>query len=121
VPDLAAEKGETTRWQPVSQTLMARLGEHAAERHAEPDRPLLRYSTGAPLTSRRYDHLWVGIRAELPWAAAHGVSTHWLRHTTLTWVERNFGYATVRDLRPRRAARRRRSLAGEPHSLAPGD
>jgi len=24
------------------------------------------------------------------------VSTHWLRHTTLTWVERNFGYAVAR-------------------------
>ena len=24
------------------------------------------------------------------------ISTHWLRHTTLTWVERNFGYATAR-------------------------
>ena len=23
-------------------------------------------------------------------------STHWLRHTTLTWVERNFSYATAR-------------------------
>ncbi|SFT04873.1 MULTISPECIES: hypothetical protein [Saccharopolyspora] len=25
-----------------------------------------------------------------------GVSTHWLRHTTLTWVERNHGYAIAR-------------------------
>ncbi len=24
------------------------------------------------------------------------ISTHWLRHTTLTWVERNFGYAIAR-------------------------
>jgi hypothetical protein len=24
------------------------------------------------------------------------VSTHWLRHTTLTWVERRFGYAVAR-------------------------
>ena len=31
-----------------------------------------------------------------PWVAAHGISTHWLRHTTLTWVERNFGYAVAR-------------------------
>jgi len=26
----------------------------------------------------------------------HGVSTHWLRHTTLTWVERHFGYGVAR-------------------------
>ncbi len=24
------------------------------------------------------------------------VTMHWLRHTTLTWVERNFGYAIAR-------------------------
>ena len=29
-------------------------------------------------------------------AAAQNVSTHWLRHTTLTWVERHFGYAVTR-------------------------
>lgn len=34
--------------------------------------------------------------ASSPWVAAQQVSTHWLRHTTLTWVERNFGYAVAR-------------------------
>ena len=24
------------------------------------------------------------------------ISTHWIRHTTLRWVERNFGYAIAR-------------------------
>jgi hypothetical protein len=24
------------------------------------------------------------------------MSTHWLRHTTLTWVERHFGYGIAR-------------------------
>jgi hypothetical protein len=32
----------------------------------------------------------------VPWVATQQVSTHWLRHTTLTWVERNFGYAVAR-------------------------
>jgi hypothetical protein len=32
----------------------------------------------------------------LPWVATQQISTHWLRHTTLTWVERNFGYAIAR-------------------------
>ena len=27
--------------------------------------------------------------------ATQQISTHWLRHTTLTWVERNFGYAVA--------------------------
>jgi integrase/recombinase XerC len=89
------EKGETVRWQPVSPTLMSRLIQHAQDRGAEPGGPLLRYADGHPLTTRRYDHLWVRIGRALPWAAAQGVSMHWLRHTTLTWVERNFGYATA--------------------------
>ncbi len=28
--------------------------------------------------------------------ATQQISIHWLRHTTLTWVERNFGYAVAR-------------------------
>jgi hypothetical protein len=28
--------------------------------------------------------------------ATQQISTHWLRHTTLTWVERSFGYAVAR-------------------------
>jgi integrase/recombinase XerC len=57
---------------------------------------LLRYCNGRPLTSRRYDHLWRRIGQHLPWVAAQQVSTHWLRHTTLTWVERTFSYAVAR-------------------------
>lgn len=90
------EKGETVRWQPVSPTLMKRLAEHGQERHAPPDGQLLRYAGGRPITYRRYDHLWTRIGGHLPWVRTQQVSTHWIRHTTLTWVERNFGYATAR-------------------------
>ena len=31
----------------------------------------------------------------LPWVATQGISTHWIRHSVLTWVERNFGYAVA--------------------------
>jgi site-specific recombinase XerD len=86
------EKGKTLRWQPISLDLAARLREHAAGRGAA----LLRYRDGRPLTSRRYDHLWKRLGDRLPWVAAQAVSTHWLRHTTLTWVERNFGYGIAR-------------------------
>lgn len=90
------EKGETIRWQPVSPTLMAHLQHHAQHRHAPTNSQLLRYTNGRPITSRRYDHLWVRIGNRLPWVATQQISTHWLRHTTLTWVERNFGYAIAR-------------------------
>jgi integrase/recombinase XerC len=91
------EKGETVRWQPVSPTLMRRLIEHHEERpSAVTDDHLLRYRTGKPITNRRYDHLWSRLGTHLPWVAAQQISTHWIRHTTLTWVERNFGYAVAR-------------------------
>ena len=73
------------------------LGNHAHHRGAVlPADALLRYRDGRPLTSRRYDHLWRRVGEHLPWVAAQGVSIHWLRHTTLTWVERHFGYGTAR-------------------------
>ena len=118
------EKGETVRWQPVSPTLMRALIGHAEERHAPPDGRLLRYADGRPVTYRRYDGLWVRIGRHLPWVRTQQISTHWLRHTTLTWVERNFGFAIAHayaghtdgaatrqrhlDVRPRDARRGRR-------------
>jgi len=92
---LLREKGETFRWQPVSLTLMAALVKHAEERNSPTDRGLLRYRDGREITDRRYDGLWVRIGRELPWFRNQGISTHWLRHTTLTWVERNFGFAVA--------------------------
>jgi hypothetical protein len=93
---LLREKGETVRWQPVSLTLMGRLVQHGQDRHAPPGGQLLRYADGRPVTSRRYDHLWVRIGRELPWVRTQQISIRWIRHTTLTWVERNFGYAVAR-------------------------
>ena len=84
------------RWQPVSPTLMTHLQQHAQNRKAEPTGQLLRYRNGQPLTYRRYDHLWTRIGQHLPWVAGQQISTHWLRHTTLTWVERHHGYAIAR-------------------------
>lgn len=90
------EKGETVRWQPVSPTLMAHLLAHGDSRGGlESGDGLLRYASGRPISARRYDHLWQRLGEHLPWVATQRVSTHWLRHTTLTWVERNFGYAVA--------------------------
>ncbi|GLZ28233.1 hypothetical protein Lesp02_04230 [Lentzea sp. NBRC 105346] len=94
---LLREKGGVYRRQPVSPTLMTHLLDHATARGSlEPEGPLLRYKNGRPLTTRRYDGLWKRICDHLAWAGHEGgVSTHWLRHTTLTWVERNFGLAVA--------------------------
>jgi integrase/recombinase XerC len=90
------EKGDTARWQPVSPTLMSHLLAHGQSRGGlAPGRPLLRYANGNPLSSRRYDYLWRRLGHHLPWVATQQVSMHWIRHTTLTWVERHFGFATA--------------------------
>ncbi|MGW5082073.1 tyrosine-type recombinase/integrase [Micromonospora echinospora] len=91
------EKGETVRWQPVSPTLARQLAHHFEDRGgAAPTERLLRYRNGRPITSRRHDYLWQRLGKHLPWVATQQISSHWLRHTTLTWVERNFGYAVAR-------------------------
>ncbi|WP_312024900.1 hypothetical protein [Kibdelosporangium aridum] len=93
---------------------------------------MLRYRNGKPITTRRYDYLWVRIGKHLPWVATQQISTHWLRHTTLTWVERNFGYAFARHAENtsdtgttttyvratlEEVATARAALTGEPHPL----
>ena len=91
------EKGGTLRWQPITRDLACHLADHARARGVvQPTDGLLRFRDGRRLTSRRYDHLWKRIGEQLPWVAAQGISTHWLRHTTLTWVERHFGYGIAR-------------------------
>jgi integrase/recombinase XerC len=90
------EKGETVRWQPVSPTLMSHLLAHGDSRGGlDSGQRLLRYASGRAISSRRYDYLWQRLGRELPWVATQHVSMHWIRHTTLTWVERNFGFATA--------------------------
>ncbi|MEV8437527.1 site-specific integrase [Actinosynnema sp. NPDC051121] len=56
---LLREKGMTSRWQPVSPTLMDTLVDHAHQRGArDEDSPVLRYHDGTPLTRKRYETLW---------------------------------------------------------------
>ncbi|GAB1690686.1 tyrosine-type recombinase/integrase [Krasilnikovia sp. M28-CT-15] len=91
------EKGGTDRWQPVSPSLMRQLRLHHNQRgNDEPRKPLLRYINGRPISRRRYDRLWQRLGGYLPWVATQQISTHWLRHTTLTWVERHYGYGVAR-------------------------
>lgn len=89
------EKGDTVRWQPISPTLVA-LQWHVMDHQVPPMAQLLRYRNFRPITKRRYDYRWSRIGEHLPWVAVQQITTYWLRHTTLTWVERNFGYAVAR-------------------------
>jgi integrase len=91
------EKGNTVRDQPVSPTLMASLLSHREHRSpdADPTAPLLVRTTGNSLDNNYYQYLWYRIGEQLPWVKNLGVTAHWLRYTTLTWVERNFGFAVA--------------------------
>ncbi|WP_280202506.1 tyrosine-type recombinase/integrase [Nocardia cyriacigeorgica] len=132
-------KGGTVHWQPVSPTLIAMLIEHA-RRSTDPAEQLLRYLDGRPISRRRYDHIWARVGRQLPWVSTQQISTHWIRHTTLTWVERNFGYATARAFAAHAeptgldgatltyvrasiedVAAAVAALTGEPHPLVPAD
>ncbi|ONI91718.1 hypothetical protein ALI22I_07565 [Saccharothrix sp. ALI-22-I] len=133
------EKGDRNRWQPVSPTLMNALREHARLRGArDADSAVLRYHDGHPLTRRRYNTLWDRIGAHVPTVRTQGVSIHWLRHTTLTWIERAYGYGVARAFAGHATASSNRfgvtqtyikadtrdvaialsALTGEPHPLA---
>lgn len=91
------EKNGTRRWQPVSPTLMGHLLEHARRRGARDDEDkVFRRRDGAAMSRKRYGSMWTRLRGRLESVRVAQVSTHWLRHTTLTWVERNFGYAVAR-------------------------
>ncbi|WP_284742282.1 tyrosine-type recombinase/integrase [Amycolatopsis sp. RTGN1] len=94
---LLREKGGKNRRQPVSPTLFEALLEHINSRvpGCEPNDQVLRLRNGIPLHYHNYQTFWNRIWRVLPWAKALGVTSHWLRYTTLTWVERSFGYAVA--------------------------
>lgn len=91
------EKGGTIRWQPISPSLASALAAHALARGArQGSDALLRGTDHLPMAAQHHDALWHRIRSIVPWAGELGVSSHWLRHTTITWVERHFGYGVAR-------------------------
>ncbi|MEV6646893.1 tyrosine-type recombinase/integrase [Amycolatopsis sp. NPDC051371] len=94
---LLREKGDKSRRQPVSPTLFNALLEHVGSRvpGREPNDQVLRLRNGGPFRYHNYQTFWNRIWRILPWAKALGVTSHWLRYTTLTWVERSFGYAVA--------------------------
>lgn len=95
---LLHHKGGMDAWHPITPVLMLRLLEHVDRRGGALARghQVLRTRGGNPITDRRYDNLHNRFHRHLAWAEAKGVTVHWLRHTTLTFVERAFGEAVAR-------------------------
>lgn len=83
------EKYGKQRWVPASTLLVDRLLDHAQHRHHGCGRVLHR-SDGEHLTNRWFEGFARRMQS-VPWAAELGVSAHWLRHTTLTRIERVAG------------------------------
>ncbi|MFQ6330087.1 tyrosine-type recombinase/integrase [Nocardia sp. CWNU-33] len=122
------EKRGTTRWQPVSPTLMNELLHHGAERGAVAGEPLLRNRNTTPINKNRYDRMFRRIGQHVHPVRVQGISAHWIRHTTLRFVERNFGKAVAKaygghsdrysSASIEEVARALALLTGEPHPLA---
>lgn len=50
---------------------------------------------GRAMSAKRFETLWTRIGKELPWVAQKRVTSHWLRHTTLSWLDRIGASETV--------------------------
>lgn len=83
------EKYGKERWQPISAHLIHRLLAHAHRARCACGRVFHR-ADGGHLSDRWFDGFAQRIQ-RLNWAGELGVSAHWLRHTTLTDVERLAG------------------------------
>lgn len=86
---LLREKGDTERETPCSRDVLNRILTHWKKRSpSATDATALRYRNGSPVTRRRYNTLFGKVQDALPWARRLLVSSHWIRHTTLTDVSR---------------------------------
>jgi site-specific recombinase XerD len=84
------EKYDKQRWLPVSAHLMHRLVAHADARAHPGCNRVLHRRDGGHLNGKWFESFARRIQ-QLPWASELGVSAHWLRHTTLTDIERVAG------------------------------
>ena len=99
---MLVEKRSKKRIQPVTRELMENLMRLASTRGAkERTDSVFRYlpnkdGISNPLTSKRFETLWKRLGQTLPWVASQGISSHYLRHTVLTWVDRVAGHSVAR-------------------------
>lgn len=96
------EKGDTVFHQPITLALTERLLALADQRGStKPSDPVFRQLPTArsrsfrPVTGKVFDELFARLKSQVSWSKEVDVSAHWLRHTTLTWVERSFGGAVA--------------------------
>ena len=96
------EKNDSKDEQPISKPLMECLLQLAGDRGAKLSsdlvfqKPLKTKKSGYINIDGKYiDTLFSKLRNAVKWSAKTDFSAHWLRHTTLTLVERRFGSAVA--------------------------
>ena len=72
---------------------MAGLVRHAEERHARQTGSCCAIVTVGRSPTGATTACGSASASTCPGSAPSRSATHWIRHTTLTWVERNFGFA----------------------------
>ena len=108
------EKGGKSRKQPVSKALMQSIISLAKSRGVKsPTDSLFSYKyicschstkklectckshqhsicskLSIPVSPHKFERLWKRLGEQISWVAEKQISNHWLRHTTLTWVDR---------------------------------
>ena len=108
------EKGGKSRKQPVSKALMQSIISFAKSRGLKsPTDSLFSYKyicschsteklectckshqhsdcseLSIPVSPHKFEKLWKRLGEQISWVAEKQISNHWLRHTTLTWVDR---------------------------------
>lgn len=78
------EKRGKTRELPLRRSLLRDLESHARSRGAAgPGDAVFRFSSGAPMSRRRFNSLFDRVDRHLEWTEPIDVAAHWIRHTTL--------------------------------------
>ena len=96
------EKNDSNSEQPITLALMQRLLGLADQRGStKPSDPVFlqlptsRIDYSRRLTGKVFDTLFTRLKSEITWARELDISAHWIRHTTITFVERTFGPAVA--------------------------
>jgi integrase/recombinase XerC len=84
---LLREKGETVRWQPVSPTLRAASSSTASSGMPRQTGSFCDTQTDARSPTAAMTTCGRASADACPGVATQGISTHWIRHTILTWVQ----------------------------------
>lgn len=96
------EKNDSDSEQPITLALLERLlaiaNLRGSTKPSDPvflQLPTARTDYSRRITGKVFDTLFARLKSEITWSRELDISAHWVRHTTLTFVERTFGAAVA--------------------------